>query len=121
MSKFENLESITFNELPSAVAYLIQEVTKLNAQIEAVRFPVTDKHNLIDIAEASRIIKKTKGTVYRLTAGYQIPHYKFSGKLYFYEDELLAWIDGNRRKTIKEIQAEVEEEFRGGIGKRRRY
>ena len=61
----------------------------------------SDKHRLIEINEAYKITRKAKPTIYTLARKGLIPAYKRGKKLYFYEDELLQWIESGR----KEIQA----------------
>ncbi len=63
--------------------------------------PASDKHVLIEIEDACRIIRKAKPTIYTLVRKGLLPAYKKGKKLYFYEDELLAWIENGRRKTFR--------------------
>lgn len=49
----------------------------------------------LELAEA--ITGLSRGTLYKFTCARAIPHHKKGGKLYFFRDELLAWIrEGNR-------------------------
>ncbi len=59
--------------------------------------------------EASRYTGLSKSWLYKLTATKQIPHYKPSGKLcYFDRAELDSWIKQNRVSTSDEIQATAQ-------------
>ena len=49
-----------------------------------------------------RIIRKAKPTIYTLVRKGLLPAYKKGKKLYFYEDELLAWIENGWRKTSEQ-------------------
>ncbi len=53
----------------------------------------TDKHRIVEIDEACKITRKAKPTIYTLARNGLIPAYKRGKKLYFYEDELLQWIE----------------------------
>lgn len=53
---------------------------------------------LVEIEDAFRIIRKAKPTIYTLVRKGLLPAYKKGKKLYFYEGELLAWIENGRRK-----------------------
>lgn len=44
----------------------------------------------IELAEA--ITGLSRGTLYKLTCSRAIPHHKRGGKLYFFREELFAWI-----------------------------
>ena len=63
--------------------------------------PASDKHVLVEIEDTCRIIRKAKPTIYTLVRKGLLPAYKKGKKLYFYEDELLAWIENGRRKIFR--------------------
>ncbi|MFI3294201.1 MAG: helix-turn-helix domain-containing protein [Rikenellaceae bacterium] len=59
--------------------------------------------------EASRYTGLSKSWLYKLTANKQIPHYKPTGKLcYFDRAELDAWIKQNRVSTSEEIETQAQ-------------
>ena len=108
---------ISFENLPSAVAHLnnqVEELKELILRKESVSIP--QKKTPIDIEKACEIIGKAKPTVYTLVRTRQIPCYKSGKKLYFFEDELLEWIRNGRRKTMVEIEAEATKNFRRNRG-----
>ena len=105
---------ITFDSLPQAVAYLVDEVAAIRLLVEKSRNPVAEKRIPISIDEACRIIGKAKPTVYSLVRKRQIPCYKNGKKLYFFEDELMKWILNGKKKTMLEIGAEMEKEMNRG-------
>ena len=78
---------ITFDELPQAVGYLTEQVERIHKIVAALQ-PQTaiDKHRIVEIDEACQITRKGL-----------IPAYKRGKKLYFYEDELLQWIESGRK------------------------
>jgi len=47
-------------------------------------------------------------TVYTLVRKRLLPCYKNGKHLYFFEDELLAWIEGGKKKTVAEINEEAK-------------
>lgn len=108
---------ISFENLPSAVAHLnnqVEELKELILRKESISIP--QKKTPIDIEKACEIIGKAKPTVYTLVRTRQIPCYKSGKKLYFFEDELLEWIRNGRRKTMVEIEAEAAKNFRRNRG-----
>ena len=98
-----NQDEITFDKLPEAVAYLIKEVSQLRKLVEERQKPIISKRVAIGIDEACKIIKKAKPTVYTLVRKGLLPCYKHGKKLYFYEDELLDWIEKGKRKTVDDL------------------
>jgi excisionase family DNA binding protein len=86
----------TFEQLPEVIASLINEVAELKILIQLQVTAEPDKHFPVGIYKASKIIGKSIGTIYNLTSTKKIPYYKDGNQLYFYEDELLAYIERGR-------------------------
>lgn len=101
---------ISFENLPKAVAHLLSEVAEIKLLVEKTQ-PTenSSKRVPIGIDEACSIIGKAKPTVYALVRKRLIPCYKNGKKLYFFEDELLAWIESGRKKTVQEIEQQATE------------
>lgn len=95
-------DEITFDKLPQAITYLIEQVAELKQMVLKLQPTQSEKHVLIEIDDASRIIKKAKSTIYTLVRKGLLPYYKKGKKLYFYEDELLAWIENGQKKTSEQ-------------------
>ena len=89
---------ITFDKQPQAVGYLTEQVERIYKIVAALQ-PQTaiDKHRIVEIDEACKITRKAKPTIYMLARKGLIPAYKRGKKLYFYEDELLQWIESGRK------------------------
>lgn len=100
-------DKITFDKLPEMVEIILKQVKKISSIIEQERQPIKSRVP-ISIEEACLIIKKAKPTVYKLARSGSIPSYKNGKKLYFYEEELIGWVDSGKRKTTAEIKAEIE-------------
>ncbi|MDR0538845.1 MAG: helix-turn-helix domain-containing protein [Tannerellaceae bacterium] len=106
-------KEITFDNLPQAVAYLVNEVTAIKQLVENRQNPVIAERRLpIGIDAACQIIGKAKPTVYALVKKRLLPCYKNGKKLYFFEDELIEWIGRGKKKTLEEINDEVEATYR---------
>ena len=103
---------ITFDKLPQAVGYLTEQVERIHKIVAALQ-PQTaiDKHRIVEIDEACQITRKAKPTIYTLARKGLIPAYKRGTKLYFYEDELLQWIESGRKQmqamSLQEQAAEI--------------
>lgn len=108
---------ITFEKMPQAIAMILSEVSNIKHLIEKEREPVKTRQP-IDIEGASQVIMKARSTIYYLTRKGKIPSYKNGKKIYFYKDELLAWVDAGKRKTTAELKAEIEAETKTNKTKR---
>ena len=107
-----NVNEISFENLPKAVAHLVSEVEELKLLVEKGQTPVLPQKRVpIGIEEACRIIGKAKPTVYALVRKRMLPCYKNGKKLYFFEEELLEWITKGKKKTLQEIENEAMAEF----------
>ncbi|MDF9830163.1 helix-turn-helix domain-containing protein [Parabacteroides sp. PF5-6] len=103
---------ISFENLPKAVAHLVNELAEIKSLVVKGQSPtVPQKRVPIGIEEACRMIGKAKPTVYALVRKRLLPCYKNGKKLYFFEDELLEWIAKGKKKTLSEIESEAETEY----------
>lgn len=99
---------ITFEKLPEAVAYLIEKIAELTTLGENNKPNLPQKRIPIGIDEVCRVVQKDKTTIYALVRKGLMPCYKRGKKLFFFEEELLAWIENGKKKTIQEIRKEME-------------
>ena len=100
---------ITFENLPKAVAHLVSEIAEIkNLVYKGQKTIVSPKRIPIGIDDACKLIGKAKPTVYTLVRKRLLPCYKNGKHLYFFEDELLAWIEGGKKKTVAEINKEAK-------------
>ena len=96
---------ITFENLPKAVAHLVSEVAEIKNLVYKGHPPIVPPKRIpIGIDDACKLIGKAKPTVYTLVRKRLLPCYKNGKHLYFFEDELLAWIE----KTVAEINEEAK-------------
>ena len=100
--KFMCKHEITFDKLPQAITYLTEQVAELKQLVSELQAPQSEKHLLVGIDDTCRIIQKAKPTIYALVRKGILPSYKKGKKLYFYEDELLAWIENGRKNTAEQ-------------------
>ena len=68
-------ETVTFDKLPEAVGYLTEQVIELKRMVSELQPPASDKHVLVEIEDACRIIRKAKPTIYTLVRKGVLPAY----------------------------------------------
>ena len=90
-------KEITFERLPEAVSYLTEQVASLKEMVSALQAPAPEEKSLIGIEEACEVIQKGKPTIYALVRKGIIPAYKRGKQLYYYREELLAWVESGRK------------------------
>ena len=100
---------ISFENRPKAVAHLRSEVAEIKTLVEKGQTPavfITGKYTLADKRVNGRF-----GFADELASLFNSYRNTFRGngkKLYFFEDELLEWIAKGKKKTMQEIESEVE-------------
>ena len=111
-------DKITFEDLPNAIQHLLNEVTAIKNhllnQAAITKEPVlpSPEKKLMTVADVSQMLNISKGTIYNMTSTRQIPCFKRVGRIYFDRKEIDEWIRDYRRKTIKQLQDEVENKIR---------
>lgn len=96
-------EELTMNAVPKAVNYLIEEIAEMRAMLDNMEKQLglgINRHRPILIEQAAKILQMKIGTVRRLVNGQEIPHYKREHNIYFFEDELIKWIEDSKIKPI---------------------
>ena len=91
--------------VPKAVGYLINEVAEMRAMLEKMEKQLglgINRHRPILIEQAAEILQMKVGTVKRLVDERNIPHYKREHNIYFFEDDLIKWIEESKVKMASE-------------------
>ncbi|HCY75959.1 MAG TPA: hypothetical protein DHV28_08550 [Ignavibacteriales bacterium] len=81
----------------------------LNKYINELRFDKPNESDVLGVDEASKYLKLSKPTIYKLTMDREIPHYKLGKRLYFRKEEIDQWINRGKIKTKQEISDEADE------------
>ena len=89
--------NITFEQLPQAVSTLIERVEQLAGKVDEVLGKAagrdTGKRSLLSLEEVAALLDKSASTIYAMTSEKRIPYRKRGNKLYFFEDEVMLWIE----------------------------
>lgn len=82
-----------FEALNARLERLEQLVVRLTLNIS----PQSSGPDVGGIALAQEVTRLSKARIYALVSARVIPHYKRGNKLYFYRNELLAWVAAGKR------------------------
>lgn len=114
------MNNITFEQLPQAVSMLIEKVGLLTDRVEKV-LGMTPQQNgecrtLLSLNEVAALLGKSASTIYAMTSDKRIPYHKRGNKLYFFQNEIIAWIEqGGTSGVASESAIERRlEELRNG-------
>ena len=97
METQKKLSNLTSDQLGAVLTALIEEIADVKFLIKHKNAAEPPKRRPIGVYEASKIIKKEIRTIYNLTSSKKIPHYKRGHQLYFFEDELLDYIESGKQ------------------------
>jgi excisionase family DNA binding protein len=62
---------------------------------------------ILDCDGAARFLGLSKGRVYKMTSGKEVPYYTTGKRVYFKRDELVEWVTRHRIKPHSEIEQEA--------------
>jgi len=105
MTENEIKEELTLENVPKAVNYLINEIAEMRVLLESMEKQLglgVHKHRPIGIEEVCEILGQTKNAINKMIRNRIIPHYGKGKKIYFFEDDLIKWIEESRIKTYAE-------------------
>jgi excisionase family DNA binding protein len=92
------------------------EITERLKRIE--RYTLLQAKNVLTIDDVALLANMSKSYLYQLTCKNQIPYYRPSGKLiYFDKSEVESWLKQNRVSTVKENDDMAESYCQKGDGK----
>ena len=110
------MNNITFEQLPQAVSMLIEKVGLLTDKVEKVLGMTPQQHGecrtLLTLNEVAALLGKSASTIYAMTSDKRIPYHKRGNKLYFFQNEIIAWIEQGGTSGVaseNEIERRLEE------------
>ena len=108
------MDKITFEQLPQAVSLLIEKVGQLADKVDEALGKATQQKGkrLLALDDVAALLGKSASTIYAMTSDKRIPYHKRGNKLYFFENEIIAWIEqggtsgtGNEEEFNKRLEA----------------
>ena len=104
------METLSFNELPGAVAQLFDKLTDieqlLREQRQTPQQPESDQ--VLTIQQAGAFLSLAVPTLYGLVHRKKIPVSKQGKRLYFSKQRLIDWIQYGKKPTQIEIDSEAD-------------
>ena len=102
---------ISFNDVPRAVAHLINKVENIETLLSATQPQAQESDQWLNLNDLCNYHpdRPAKPTVYAWIGQRSIPYHKKGKKLMFLKSEIDAWLKDGRRKTAAEIQTEAQQ------------
>ena len=96
--------SLSLQELQDLIAQAVAKCLTEHPSLITVHVAETE---VIGIDQAARLLRCSKGYLYKLTSSRVLPHYKKGKIVYFLRSELVDWIKTGRIKTNEELDIEA--------------
>lgn len=111
----KSLENLSFNDMPQAVAFLIDKVLTMSEQIgeisKKIGHATPDQWMTIDDLAIYLPDKPSVQTIYTWVGHKLIPYNKVGKRLYFLRSDIDDWLINGRRKTAAEIAIEASARY----------
>jgi len=105
--------SITFEQLPAAVVKVLEKLNNIEQLISqfSAEMPLRGGTKPLSVNGAAAYLHLSVSAVYGMVQRGEIPYHKPAKHLYFYQEELDAWVKSERRQTKAELEVEAEQLF----------
>jgi excisionase family DNA binding protein len=105
------METITFNEMPQAVAHIINKIEQIESLLNSKQQQAQETDQWLNLTDLCNYHPDhpAKPTVYAWIGQRSIPYHKKGKKLMFLKSEIDTWLKQGRRKTAAEIQTEAQQ------------
>jgi len=100
--------TISFNDLPEAVAELTKKVDELYRVINKVQ-PQETEDQFLTVKETAKFLHLSVPTVYTKASRRELPFMKRTKRLYFAKSDLEDYLKDGRVKTVSEIEEEADQ------------
>lgn len=103
--------TIKFEDMPRALAYLIEKVEELNCKLEELNdTSVPRQAEWMGIKELCAYLptRPAAQTVYGWTSAHMVPFHKKGKRIMFQKSEIDKWLIGEQLKSIREIESDAE-------------
>ncbi|UJH91693.1 helix-turn-helix domain-containing protein [Antarcticibacterium sp. 1MA-6-2] len=102
-------EILTFDQLPTAVTMLTQEISELKQLLlnKSRQHPTEQPEQLLTVQDTAVFLSLSVPTIYSKVSKGELPVMKRSKRLYFSRKELLEYVKGGRQQTNAEIESEA--------------
>ena len=113
--QLKNMEktSITFNDLPAAVSYLVEKIDRLESLLEKQQQAPSPEpaSKWMDVKELQAYLPDHPAapTIYGWIRNGLIPYYKKGKKLSFKRSEIEEWMNSARQQTEAEMEAAAQD------------
>lgn len=102
-------KEISFNDMPQALAYLIDKVERLETLLSETKQASPEPDKWFNLQELCNYLpdKPARQTVYGWINQKHIPYHKKGKKLQFLKSEIDAWLVEDKHKSMSELKAEA--------------
>jgi len=105
VNKGNKMEKITFEQLPEAIALLLEKMTRIENLLAGGKDDSRSIKEMLTTDEAAELMGISKSSLYKMTARKELPTYKPGGKkVYLKRAEITIWLASQRNCSKSEIE-----------------
>ena len=107
-------KKVGFEDMPVLMASLVEQVKTLNVKVDAISASSPEHAGtssgrvILGTNDVCKILRKTRGTIYRMVGKGELPGYKSGKTLSFFEDEIMDWLMKSKRLTAEEMMQMID-------------
>jgi excisionase family DNA binding protein len=106
--KNHTMEKITFEQLPEAVALILEKVSRIEKMLSKGKGIDDELKPMLTITEAAEYMGLSLSSMYKMTHRRELPVYKPSGgKVYLKREDINAYLSKHRLMSQTEIEKEA--------------
>ncbi|MBU2020194.1 MAG: helix-turn-helix domain-containing protein [Bacteroidetes bacterium] len=91
---------LKFEDLPDAIAQLIEQNNLILKSIQEASFSKRDNEEILTLSRICELLELKRQTIYSYVSKKQIPYHKKGGKLYFFKKEIADWIETENKVRL---------------------
>lgn len=102
---------LTTEELQTIINESVKQALQEHEESQNKISSNSEEKDLLNVKETAKFLDLTIPTIYSKVNRGELPYMKKAKRLYFSKKELTDFLKGGRKKSIKELQAEVDKYF----------
>ena len=105
---------VRFEDIPMLMSSILSEMKELHSKVDSIGTLVTgmqekQPNKVLSIDDVSKLLHKSRSTVYKMVSRNVIPCYKQGKSVTFLEEEVMEWLTTFKRGSCTQVMALAEQ------------
>jgi excisionase family DNA binding protein len=93
--------TLTFENMPAAIALLIREVNSIKLALQAS--PPEQADQLLTVDQTAEFLTLAKPTIYAMLSRGELPNLKRGKRVYIQKSDILIYLKAGKRKSFQQL------------------